>query len=198
VSRWRALGDRTPHEALAPKKQRTTGLTVTPHPNPKTNVLCLKAQQAPLPLTQLRRQHPSMIITHATSATGHRRIYLGGKSSLECWLEPDANGQSWKFKHKVAPTAPQPTEQSLQIWANHLLLNLANDLNINPDQLTTTPFDCIAALHTVDPFEDGRTPAPRRKALEQGFMSNTPNLTRPTSDYTAHERAQHDRTTADK
>jgi hypothetical protein len=52
-----------------------------------------------------------MIITHAQSPSGQRRIYLGGKSSLECWIEPRADGSGWTFHLDRAVTGTQLTSE---------------------------------------------------------------------------------------
>jgi hypothetical protein len=47
---------------------------------------------------------PSMIVTHTQNAQGQRRLYLGGKSPLECWIEPDVDGVRWTFNALDAVT----------------------------------------------------------------------------------------------
>ena len=46
-----------------------------------------------------------MIITHAQSQDGYRRIYLGAKFSLECWIEPKDDGRGWTFHYDASAGA---------------------------------------------------------------------------------------------
>lgn len=123
-----------------------------------------------------------MIVTHTVNAAGHRRVYLGGKSSIECWIEPDATGIAWSFHIDVAPTGfPMPQEQ-IRAWAIHTLLNLAVDLAVHPGELKAVPFERIAALHTANSAEYRRIATPRRQIIEHGYMAAAPKITRPYAD----------------
>lgn len=47
-----------------------------------------------------------MIITHTQNQAGYRRIYLGAKFSLECWIEPQADGRAWTFHYDIGAGLP--------------------------------------------------------------------------------------------
>ena len=130
-----------------------------------------------------------MIITHTLNANGQPRIYLGGKGSLECWLEPDAKRQSWTFHAEEAVTGNQLTEADKRDWAIHMLMKLATALDVTPNDLASVPFEAIAALHTEDPFACRRIATPRRQAVSQGYMATKPNITRPRGDFASEPDA---------
>jgi hypothetical protein len=135
-----------------------------------------------------------VIITHTQNATGHRRIYLGGKSSLECWLEPKDDNKTWSFHLDNAVTGNRLTEADTKAWAIHTLFKLAEALNIAPDDLAGVPFESIAALHSADPFTGRRVAAGRRATQSHGFLSTPPQIRRPSTDFhqaspgTPHQR----------
>lgn len=133
-----------------------------------------------------------MIVTHTISGDGHRRVYLGGKASIECWIEPLGDGVAWSFHIDSAPTCEPFSEATLRAHANHVLLSLSAALNCPPSDLKAVPFECIAALHAAEPL-GGRAPAPRRSAYEQVFMAAAPGITRPQADFTARDFAGHRR-----
>lgn len=128
-----------------------------------------------------------MIITHTINAEGLRRVYLGGKSSLECWVTPLPDGIAWELHTDVAPgSAPLP-DTDMRSWVTHLLLSLAHELNVAPLDLKDVPFEMIAALHTTNPLEYRRVAVPRRQAVEHGYMATAPNITRPRADFTSQD-----------
>jgi hypothetical protein len=132
----------------------------------------------------------SMIVTHTQNAAGQHRVYLGGKGSLECWIEPKADNIGWTFHIDEAVTGNRLTNADKKIWAIHMLTELADALAVTPDTLATVPFEMIAALHATDPFAGRRIAVPRRKAIEGGYMATTPHVRRPQADYTANDYAQ--------
>lgn len=124
-----------------------------------------------------------MIITHATDRHGNRRVYLGGKASVECWIGPDADGTTWSFHTETAPGAYAPPDATMRAHATHILLALAAELGTPPEDLKTVPFERIAALHTANPAEYRRTAVPRSQQAQHGFMATMPNITRPSADF---------------
>jgi len=128
-----------------------------------------------------------MIITHTQSQDGHRRIYLGAKLSLECWIEPKEDGRAWTFHYDASPGATHMSDSDMRSWAASLLLQLCRELNVEPETLAAVPFEAIAALHTVPPTHHRRVASPQRRVTEYGYMSTPPNTTRPSADYRARE-----------
>ena len=120
-----------------------------------------------------------MIVTHAQNAEGHRRIYLGGKASIECWIEPKADGVTWSFHLDTAATGTQLDPDQQREWAVHTLLRLAQELNVSPHDLSVVPFEQIAALHHTDPFASRRVATPRRQSPENGFKATCPHVRSP-------------------
>ena len=127
-----------------------------------------------------------MIVTHTQNAAGQRRVYLGGKGSLECWIDPATHGQGWTFHIAEAVTGLPLSTEDQRRWAIHMLLKLAEILDVPAQELKTVPFDCIAALHSDDPFKGHRTPAPRKRSQDQSFMATPPQMTRPRADFARH------------
>jgi hypothetical protein len=80
-----------------------------------------------------------MIVTHTQNAQGQRRLYLGGKSSLECWIEPDEDGTHWQFKALDAVTGNDLTDDERRACMTHYLLGLARELGIPPLELAHMP-----------------------------------------------------------
>lgn len=115
-----------------------------------------------------------MIITHTTNAHGHQRVYLGGKSSMECWIEPNGNGQGWTFQATAAVSGNTVAPDIKRQWATHVLMQLCQRLQVQPDRLPAVPFDAIAALHDSNPYECRRMPTSRRKVIENGYLATTP------------------------
>ena len=130
-----------------------------------------------------------MIVTHTLNAKGHRRVYLGGKASVECWIEPAADGVAWSFHMDTAPTTYALPTDTMRAWATQVLLDLAAEVGAEPESLKAVPFERIAALHTINPADYGRAPAPRRQACAHAFMTKPPNITRPSSDFTGRDFA---------
>lgn len=133
-----------------------------------------------------------MIVTHTMTATGQRRIYLGGKASLEAWIEPDPDGTGWKFHLDAAVTGQHLSEHDRRSWAIHMLADLADELAVAPNDLAAVPFEAIAALHVVDPYAGRRIAVPRRRSIDAGYMATPPNITRPKADFT-HRDQDHQR-----
>ncbi len=134
-----------------------------------------------------------MIVTHTLNAQGHRRIYLGGKASVECWIEPAADGVAWSFHMDTAPTTYLLPADTMRAWAKQVLLDLAAEVGAEPDNLRAVPFERIAALHTANPADYGRAAAPRRQAYTHAFITTPPNITRPISDFMGAHSAQNPR-----
>lgn len=126
-----------------------------------------------------------MIVTHTQNAQGHRRVYLGAKASVECWIEPAADGIAWTFHVDTAPTTYSLPADTLREWAMHVLLQLAAALESKPDDLKAVPFERIAALHTINPADYGRAPAPKRHANAHAFTTTPPDIAQPSTDYSA-------------
>jgi hypothetical protein len=125
-----------------------------------------------------------VIVTHTQNADGQRRIYLGGKSSLEAYIEPKADNIGWTFHLDQAVTGNQLTDADTKAWAIHTLLKLSEELDVAPDDLAAVPFESIAALHTTSPFEGRRIAAGRRASINHGFLATPPNIRRPQADFT--------------
>lgn len=124
-----------------------------------------------------------MIITHTVNAKGQRRVYLGGKSSLECWVEPLTDGSQWSFRLETAVAGNPISAAEQKAWAFETLLALARVLEVPPDALADVPFERIAALHMSSPFDCRRVALPRSKPIENGFMSTVPGKSRAASDF---------------
>jgi hypothetical protein len=131
-----------------------------------------------------------MIVTHATNPEGKSRIYLGGKGSVEAYLEPAANGRAWSFHILPAVTGLGLPPEAMRQWAVYTLFELASALDVAPQHLKDVPFACIAALHTPDPFESRRIASPRRPA-EHSYMAAHPGTTRPATDFRSGDFAKH-------
>lgn len=134
-----------------------------------------------------------MIITHTTNGQGHARVYLGAKSSLECWIEPAADGIAWTLHLGESFCGVRINEADKRTWAAHTLMKLAHALNVAPNDLAAVPFEAIASLHMSDPFLHARRPASRRPDKEFAFVATVPNTTRP-AEYksaSAHSRHRH-------
>lgn len=125
-----------------------------------------------------------MIITHTQNADGQRRIYLGGKSSLEYWLEPRTDGTRWTFHWEPAVTGQAIDAEQARQSAVHVLTQLSEQLKVRPQELVAVPFDTIAALHATDPFSRRRISAGRRRTTQQGYMATPPESRRPQADFT--------------
>lgn len=130
-----------------------------------------------------------MIVTHTQNLNGQRRIYLGAKSSLECWIEPQQDGTAWTFHIDDAVTGNTLSAADRKATAIHTLMSLAEELGIAPDDLASVPFEMIAALHTADPYASRRMPAGRRRTIDNGYLASTPGITRPWAEFTSREYA---------
>lgn len=135
-----------------------------------------------------------MIVTHTQNASGQRRVSLNGKSSLECWIDPQADGRSWTFHLAEAVTGNVLSSDEQRSWAMHVLLRLARELDVSPLDLSSVPFEAIAALHSTDPFAGRRIATPRRKTIDQAFMATAPNVTRPRADFSPRSQSESRRT----
>lgn len=123
-----------------------------------------------------------MIITHTQNQAGQRRVYIGGKASLECWIEPTTNG-AWSFHLDESIAGVGTDDATKRAWAKHMLLALADALAVAPADLAAVPFEAIAALHTASAYANRRVPLPRRAPIENSFMATPPHITRPSGDY---------------
>ncbi|MDG4560705.1 MAG: hypothetical protein P9E88_05370 [Candidatus Competibacter sp.] len=124
-----------------------------------------------------------MIITHTHDlVTDQHRVYLGGKSSLDFYIEPDADGIRWRVgvEPSVTGLPMEPDDQAAVV--KHQLLRLARDLNVAPHDLAAVPYEVIAALHACNPFENRRMAAPRNRC-QQAYMATPPGITRPSGDF---------------
>lgn len=128
-----------------------------------------------------------MIVTYTQNAAGQVRIYLGGKGSLECWIEPNDYNRGWSFHLDEAVTGNTLSDDDKRDWAVHILSRLAEALAVAPADLAAVPFEMIAALHCVDPFAGRRMASPRRMALDAAYMATPPHVTRPRSDFTGRD-----------
>ncbi len=126
-----------------------------------------------------------MIVTHTQNATGARRIYLGGKGSLECWIEPKGNGPGWSFHLDAAVTGNVLSPAAQREWAVHTLKRLAQALDVSPDDLASVPIERISTLHAIDPYAGRRVATPKRQAIEAGYKATQPHIRRPATDFAA-------------
>lgn len=132
-----------------------------------------------------------MIITHTINPDGRRRLYLGAKGSLECWLEPrqvDSAGMpDWSFHLEEAFTGNRLTDADKREWAVYMLAALAAELDVPPDDLAAVPFEAIAALHAGSPFENRRMPTSKRAPVN-GYQAAKPGISRPAVGSGSHDR----------
>lgn len=112
------------------------------------------------------------------NAKGERRVYLGGKSSLECWIAPSIDKKSWSLHLETAVTGNPVSSHERSAWAFHTLVTLAGELGVDPEDFQTVSFERIAALHMENPFNSRRCALPRNRAIENGFVSAAPRETR--------------------
>jgi hypothetical protein len=120
-----------------------------------------------------------MIITHTINGDGYRRIYLGGRASLECWIEPNADGKGWAFHAETAPGAYPLPDETMKAWAKHTLLTLSYELGVAPGALASVPFERIATLHMSDPTDYRRAAVNKRQSREHAFVASTPQTRKP-------------------
>lgn len=135
--------------------------------------------QPPLLAAPPPSQTHSMIITHTINGNGHRRVYLGGKASIECWIEPAANGVGWSFHVETAPGAYPLPDVTVHQWATHVLLKLAEEVGTKPVDLRAVPFERIAALHMANMSEYRRAPVPKRQTYDHAFVASSPLVRHP-------------------
>ncbi len=172
-------------------KQHRDLRAAVPHPYRQTNWMsvspCPSEMQGPWrpPLSPLKLS--VMIVTHTQNAQGQRRLYLGGKSSLECWIEPDQDGACWTFHALDAVTGNALNEEERRACMAYYLLGLAREMGILPLDLAQTPFEALAATHTSNPLDCRRVAMPRSKTVEHGFMATTPNIRRPATDFSTRD-----------
>ncbi len=141
----------------------------------------------------MRSDHIGMIITHTINANGDRRIYLGGKSSIECWIAPEPGSARWTFHMADAIGGVSLSQDDRRNAAAHVLGKLADMLGVTIDTIRGVPFDALAALHEDDPCLGRRIAAPRRRVVENGFTATAPGVVRPlvrvpTQDYQGTRR----------
>lgn len=131
-----------------------------------------------------------MIVTHTINGQGQRRVYLGGRSSIEAWVEPHDDGVGWSFHMEASPACYPPSTNDLRAWANHTLLALADELHVAPADLKAVAFERIAALHAANPADHRRLATSRRPSFDHAYMSTPPHVTRPqpTGDDTTRPR----------
>lgn len=135
-----------------------------------------------------------MIVTHTQAANGQRRIYLGGKASLECYIAPRADGQGWTFHLDDAVSGNELSDVDRRGWAVHTLMQLADMLAVAAADLAAVPFEMIAALHSTNPYDGRRVAVPKRQSIENGFMATPPHITRPSGDFKGGEYPRQRRT----
>ena len=92
-----------------------------------------------------------MIVTNTINIDGQRRIYLGGRSSLECWIEPRNDSELWDFYLETSVTGNVLDADTQRACAINILLQLAQDLNVSPDKLWRLPLDKTPNLTTANP-----------------------------------------------
>lgn len=131
-----------------------------------------------------------MIITHATNGQGHARVYLGGKSSIEAWIEPAADRVAWTFHLGESFSGAPISDADKRACASLTLLKLSELLSVAPSDLSSVPYERIAALHTADPFLNSRIPASKRPNMDFAFVAAAPHMTRPAGMDTAHRYAR--------
>lgn len=124
-----------------------------------------------------------MIVTVTQDQAGQQRIYLGGKCSLEAWIEPDTDKEGWTFHMDEAVTGNRLSAEDRRAWATHILFQLAELLAVAPHDLAAVPYEAIAALHVADPYEGRRIAAPKSRSAAHGFMATRPDIRRPASDF---------------
>lgn len=134
-----------------------------------------------------------MIVTLTHNQAGQQRLYLGGKGSLEAWLEPDAANSGWTFHLDEAVTGNRLTDADRRTWALHTLLELARLLDVAPDDLASVPWEALTALHGADPYANRRMAAPKRRTAEHAFIATPPNIRRPAADFQHADRTDHRR-----
>lgn len=134
-----------------------------------------------------------MIVTHTRNPQGHRRVYLGSKASVACWIEPAADGIAWSFHIDTAATAYPLSDDALRQMATHVLLELAAAIGATPQELKGVPFEGIAALHTANPADSARAPAPRAQAYAHAFVTMPPNIAQPGAPFTGGCDPRHHR-----
>ncbi len=131
-----------------------------------------------------------MIITHTTNGQGQARVYIGAKASLECWIEPAPDGIAWTFHLGESFCGAPITGADKRTWATHILMQLAEALDVAPADLASIPFGNITALHMGDPFLHCRMPASRRPDKDFAFIATMPNMTQPAGMDTASSYAK--------
>ncbi|MEQ1729676.1 MAG: hypothetical protein ABL982_14990 [Vicinamibacterales bacterium] len=126
-----------------------------------------------------------MIITLTTNRNGHQRLYLGGTSSLETWIEKADDGRRWTFHMADGLGGNHLSEADKRAVAVHLLADLSRMLTCDPDDLAHIPFDVIASLHSSNPCDHRRMATPRRDLAEHAYRTSPPNMRQPKGDFTA-------------
>lgn len=134
-----------------------------------------------------------MLVTLTTNLDGHQRLYLGGTSSLETWLEKAADGRHWTFHVLDGLGGNILTDDDKKATAAHRLLDLCALLGCTPDQLPHVPFAVLASLHNGNPRENRRMATPRRDIAEHAYVATAPRMRRPKADFGADhfERFKH-------
>lgn len=186
LPRWRA-GVKGKARRLAPENRhrRAGGHCATPPSvnRPNRPVPCPPLQHRALSTSPTPPTLGVMIITHAVNVHGQSRVYLGGTGSLFAWIEPLPDSPRWVFRFKEGLCANPLLDQDMRSWATHLLLKLADLLNVAPADLANVPYEAIASLHNDSPLEHARMPTPRKRTLGTAYMATSPGITRPSGDF---------------
>ncbi|WP_072387130.1 hypothetical protein [Hyphomicrobium sp. CS1BSMeth3] len=123
-----------------------------------------------------------MIITHAVDPHGNSRIYLGGKASIECWIEPSQEDASWTFHMQEGLSGTHLDHHQKHQWAIHILKALADEIGVAPSDLKGVPYHAIMNHHTPDPFDGRRAPAPRKQSYDTAYVATPPHRPPPRKD----------------
>ena len=124
-----------------------------------------------------------MLVTLTTNPNGHQRLYLGGTSSLETWLEKAPDGRHWTFHTNDGLAAHDLPDNERRATAAHRLMTLCHMLGCTHDQLRHIPFAVIASLHVANPRENRRMATPRRDLAENAYVATEPRMRRPKAEF---------------
>lgn len=125
-----------------------------------------------------------MIISHTVNVNGQRRIYLGGKGSIDTWLEPKDDGKAWRVRF-TPDDMHMLTADDVRHSVVALMEKLASVLGVTAHQLDGVPFDAIARFHCTSTTRDRRIPSPQRDVIETGYMVTPPGVARSKTDFSA-------------
>ena len=164
---------------VSPFPTRHTPFPHFPSPNLPLPTGKARAVAKPIP----RFDPAPMLVTLTTNMDGHQRLYLGGASSLETWLEKAPDGRHWTFHTNDGLAAADTTDDERRATAAHRLATLCDMLGCTPDQLRHVPFAVIASLHNGNPRENRRMATPRRDLAEHAYVATDPHMRRPRADF---------------